>query len=132
MSASGGVRLQTGRFVKPAGRPATRGTRLVGRDLARAKLRRRIPISIIPGIVVGAVLAALTISHVRVQLIDQGYARAAAVERQQELEEELRILTARARELRDPARLAGLAKEMGLARPQRVIALAPPDGARRP
>jgi cell division protein FtsB len=54
------------------------------------------------------------------------------VERLQALEEEQRILTAHVRELRDPARLAKLAREMGLSRPDRVIALAPPGIEPRP
>ena len=52
--------------------------------------------------------------------------------RLQNLEEERRILTAHVRELRDPARLAELAQEMGLSRPDRVIALAPPGDESRP
>jgi hypothetical protein len=105
---------------------------LVGRDLANDAPRRRIPIWLIPGIVVGGVFAALAIAHVRVELIGQGYKRYSAVERLQALEEEKRILTAHVRELRDPARLAELAREMGLSRPDRVIALAPPGDEPRP
>ena len=105
---------------------------LVGRDLANEAPRGRIPVWLIPGIVVGGVFAALAIAHVRVELIGQGYKRYSAVERLQALEEEKRILTAHVRELRDPARLAQLAREMGLSRPDRVIALAPPGGEPRP
>jgi hypothetical protein len=105
---------------------------LVGRDLASDAPRRRIPIWLIPGVVVGGVFAALAIAHVRVELIGQGYKRYSAVERLQALEEEKRILTAHVRELRDPARLAELAREMGLSRPDHVIALAPPGNEPRP
>ncbi len=105
---------------------------LVGRDLANDAPRRRIPLWLIPGLVVGAVFAALAIVQVRVELIDQGYKRYSAVERLQALEEERRILTAQVRELRDPARLARLAREMELSRPDHVIALAPPGGELRP
>ena len=105
---------------------------LVGRDLANEAPRGRIPVWLIPGIVVGGVFAALAITHVRVELIGQGYKRYSAVERLQNLEEERRILTAHVRELRDPARLAELAREMGLSRPGRVIALAPPGDEPRP
>ena len=66
------------------------------------------------------------------ELIGQGYKRYSAVERLQTLEEERRILTAHVRELRDPARLSELAREMGLSRPDRVIALAQPGGEPRP
>jgi hypothetical protein len=105
---------------------------LIGRDLANNTPRRRIPLWLIPGIVVGGVFAALAIAHVRVELIGQGYERYSAVERLQSLEEEKRILTAQVRELRDPARLTRLAREMGLSRPDRVIALAPPGNESRP
>ena len=91
---------------------------LVGRDLANDAPRRRIPIWLIPGIVVGGVFAALAIAHVRVELIGQGYKRYSAVERLQALEEEKRILTAHVRELRDPARLAELAREDGTLPPR--------------
>ena len=97
---------------------------LVGRDLAKDAPHRRIPIWLIPGVVVGGVFAALAIT--------QGYKRYSAVERLQALEEEKRNLTAHVRELRDPVRLARLAREMGLSRPDRVIALAPPGNESRP
>jgi hypothetical protein len=105
---------------------------LIGRDLASNAPHKRIPIWLIPGVVVGGVFAALAIAHVRVELIDQGYKRYSAVERLQALGEEKRILTAHVRELRDPARLAKLAREMGLSRPDHVIALAPPGNEPRP
>jgi hypothetical protein len=129
-------RSKPSRSVK---RPVRRGGRdsgdarvLVGRDLVNDAPRRRIPLWLIPGIVVGGVFAALAIAHVRVELIGQGYKRYSAVERIQALEEEERILTAQVRELRDPARLSNLAREMGLSRPDRVIALAPPGDGLRP
>jgi hypothetical protein len=106
--------------------------RLVGRDVGSDGPRRRIPIWLIPGFAVGGVFAALAVTHVRVELIDQGYKRYSAVERLQALEEEQRILTARLGELRDPARLTTLAQKMGLSRPDRVIALAPPGDELRP
>lgn len=132
MTAPGGLRLPLARAAESAGGRSRRHTGLAGRDLARGSRRSPLPIWTIPGIVVGAVLAALAIAHVRVELIDQGYERASAVERERQLEEQLHILTARVRELRNPARLAKLAGEMGLRRPERVITLAPPDGVRRP
>jgi hypothetical protein len=110
-----------------------RGARnLIGRDLAHDGSRRRIPAWLIPGIVIGGVFAALAIAHVRVELIGQGYKRYDAVERLQSLEEEKRILTARVRELRDPARLAALAGTLGFARPDRTIALEPLGDETRP
>jgi len=105
---------------------------LVGRDLAGGGLRKGFPIWIIPAMVVCGVIVALAIANLRVQLIGQGYKRASAVTKHQQLEEEQRNLAARVRELRDPARLASLAEEMGFARPERVIALAPPGSEMRP
>jgi hypothetical protein len=105
---------------------------LVGRDVGSDATRRRIPIWLIPGLAIGAVFAALAVTHVRVELIDQGYKRYSAVERLQALEEEKRTLTARLNEMRDPARLATLAQKLGLSRPDRVIALAPPGDGLRP
>ena len=105
---------------------------LVGRDLAGGGLRKKLPIWLIPGMVVCGVIVALVIANLRVQLIGQGYKRASAVTRHQELEEEQRNLAARVRELRDPARLASLAKKMGFIRPEHAFALAPPGIETRP
>jgi cell division protein FtsL len=105
---------------------------LVGRDLAGGGLREKVPIWLIPAMVVCGVIVALAIANLRVQLIGQGYKRASAVTRHQELEEEQRNLAARVRELRDPARLASLAQEMGFIRPERAFALAPPGIETRP
>jgi hypothetical protein len=105
---------------------------LIGRDFASDGRRWRVPIWLIPGLVVGGVFAALAIAHVRVELIGQGYRRYSAVERLQALEEERRTLTARVRELRDPARLAAQAEKLGFSQPERVINLAPPQREPRP
>lgn len=105
---------------------------LVGRDLAGGGLRKEFPIWLIPAAVVCVVIVSLAIANLRVQLIGQGYKRASAVTTSKALEEEQRNLAARVRELRDPARLSSLANEMGLIRPKRVIALAPPGIETRP
>jgi cell division protein FtsL len=105
---------------------------LVGRDMAGGGLRNGFPIWLIPATVVCVVIVALAIANLRVQLIGQGYKRASAVTQHQELEEERRNLAARVRELRDPARLSSLAEKMGFARPEHVIALAPPGIETRP
>jgi hypothetical protein len=105
---------------------------LVGRDLAGGGLRKGFPIWLIPAAVVCVVIVSLAIANLRVQLIGQGYKRASAVTTYKTLEEEQRNLAARVRELRDPARLSSLANKMGLSRPERVIALAPPGIETRP
>jgi hypothetical protein len=94
--------------------------------------RRRMSIWLIPVCVLGAVVAALAIAHIRVELIQQGYQRANNVKRHQQLEEEQRNLVARVRELRDPTRLAALAEQAGLSRPERIISLALLDPKSRP
>lgn len=110
----------------------------VDRDYARARsaepsraprLSRRVAtLSLL-----GAVLAALAIVAVRVRLIDQSYALASAMKRERALLEKLRVLTAQRRVLRDPVRLAALAPELGLDRPERLITLDPPGrNERRP
>ena len=113
-------------FAPQRRRRVSNGNCRLGVDLARAPSRRRISIWLIPGWVLGGVFAALIIAHLRVELIQQGYQRASDVKKTQLLEEEQRNLTARVRELRDPARLATLAATQGLARPECVISLAPP------
>ena len=116
----------------PSKRRRSEVKQLIGRDLAVGGFRKKLPIWLIPGMVVCSVIVALTVASLRVQLIGQGYKRASAVTRHQELEEEQRNLAARVRELRDPTRLASLAEEMGLTHPEHVIALAPTGLETRP
>lgn len=108
------------------GRPERRPGDLVGRDLARTRLpasgRRRW----FPALLVGAVVAALALAALRVEVIRQRYALAEVMQEQKRLLERRAALTAQMRSLRDPARLARLAQEMQLGRPERVIDLAAP------
>jgi hypothetical protein len=96
---------------------------LIGRDLAPirsgASDRRRL----LPVALVGALMAALCLAALRIDLIRQGYALAAAMREERELLEERDQLTARVRSLRDPARLARLARSLDFERPGRVIEL---------
>jgi hypothetical protein len=94
--------------------------------------RWRSIVRMIPVWVLGGVAASLVIAYVRVEITQQGYLRADNVTRHQALEEEQRSLAARVRELRNPVRLTALAKEMGLSRPERVIALSPRNPELRP
>ena len=131
-SARSGFGASAGESGEQRGAPRRSPHELIGRDFASDGRRSRIPIWLIPGLVVGGVFAALAIAHVRVELIGQGYRRYSAVERLQALEEEKRALTARVRELRDPARLAAQAEELGFSQPERVINLAAPQREPRP
>lgn len=105
-------------------RPSRRAARsLVGRDLAPARWlvpreRRTLPL-----LVAGVVLAALALAALRIDLIRVRYGLAEAVSEQKALLEERRTLVARVRTLRDPARLARLARERGFVQPERVIEL---------
>ena len=107
---------------------------LIGRDLARTRLpaggRRRL----FPALLTGAVLAALGLAALRVEVIRQRYALAEVMQEQKRLFEERAVLTAQMRSLRDPARLARLAREMQFGRPERVVDLAarPPSAGPRP
>lgn len=95
----------------------------VGRDLAplhRAEERRR---RFLPVLLIGGLIATLGLTALRIDLIRQRYALAAAMGEERRLLEEHRTLTAEVRSLRDPARLTVLAREMGFVRPDSVIRL---------
>jgi hypothetical protein len=119
-------RLRTEQPKSRRGKTATkrRTTKpLVGRDLAplhRAEERRR---RLLPVLLIGCLLATLGLTALRIDLIRQRYALAAAMREEKRLLEEQRTLTAQVRSLRDPARLAVLAAELGFERPAGVIQL---------
>lgn len=69
------------------------------------------------------VLAALTLVHVRTRGIQMRYRLAEALSTEQELLDEQRRLTLEVRQLRNPQQLAERAAALGLAQPERVIAL---------
>jgi hypothetical protein len=122
------------RSRRPRAKPQTSRS-WIGRDLAREYAGGRRSRRLWAAVVIGAVLAGLAIVRVRVTGIDQSYALATAMKREKALLEELRVLTAHRRQLRDPRRLQELAPSLELVRTDRVIALAPaPDstGATRP
>jgi hypothetical protein len=83
-------------------------------------------------VLVGALMAALCLAALRIDLIRQGYALAAAMREEKELLEERRLLTARVRSLRDPARLARLASRLDFERPERVIEISPHEASAEP
>ncbi len=102
----------------------------VGRDVAverpggRSGLRAALPY-----LVGAAVAIGLSIVALRNDLIRMRYGLAAAMQEERDLLQERRELTARVRALRDPARLARLARKRGFVRPDRVIELEPAGGA---
>jgi len=103
---------------------------LVGSDLARPGVlasgrRRLLPIAL--GV---ALLAALAVAALRIDLIRVRYGLADGLRQEKALLEEHRQALARLRALRDPARLGRLAADRGLVRPDRLIDL-PASALRR-
>ena len=116
-------------------RGARRGRRnrrnLAGRDLARVRTAPRSRRRLLVILLTGALLAGFSLAALRIDILRLRYALADALAEQQVLLEEHRVATARLEALRDPARLAVLANERGLSRPQHVIELAPTQLAAR-
>ncbi len=71
----------------------------------------------------GLALGALCLVALRVDILRTRYALAEALALEQQLLSERRDLTVEMRRLRDPARLATLARKRGFVRPERVIDL---------
>jgi len=105
---------------------------LVGRDIGGMSLRSSSHSRLLPVALVGALIAALCLAALRVDLIRQRYDLAEAMNTEKQLLEQKRLLTAQGRRLRDPARLARLAAERGFVRPERLIDLEPIDVAAGP
>jgi hypothetical protein len=99
----------------------TRG--LVGRDLARVRFAGRGPSRLLPVLLVGGLAAGLSLAALRIDNLRLGYALGEALQDEKALLEERRVVSARLEELRNPARLAKLARERGLARAARIIEL---------
>ena len=68
-----------------------------------------------------AVVTALGLSVLRNQILELRYRAAEVLREERALEEERRALAVRVRKLRDPKRLARLARERGFVRPERVV-----------
>jgi hypothetical protein len=73
-----------------------------------------------------AVVVALGVAAVRIDLLRTRYAVAAAMERENELIEEQRQLIVRRRQLRDPVELAVKARERGFRPPAHVVSIPDP------
>jgi cell division protein FtsL len=119
-----------GRAARSQAGPRRRG--LVGRDLARIRLltpghSRQLLLTL-----VAILLAALLLAALRIDIIRMRYSMASAIRERTALLEERRELTAQVRSLRDPSRLARLARDRDLGWPERVIELGPEAGGPRP
>ena len=122
-------------FRSRKGAPQQRRRRqvdLVGRDIGGMSLRSSAHSRLIPVALVGALIAALCLAALRVDLIRQRYDLAEAMNTEKQLLEQKRLLTAQGRRLRDPARLARLAAERGFVRPERLIDIEALDVAAGP
>lgn len=96
----------------------------IGVDLSRAHDPRRTGV-LVPLLAL-ALLAALGIAALRIDLIRTRYAVAAVLEEEQALLEEQRALLVRRRQLRDPVELAKQAQARGFRPPARAYALPDP------
>lgn len=99
--------------------------RLVGRDLARVHLTRSRPARPLAALLAGLLLAGLGLAALRIDILRLRYALADAIETEQSMLSDQRVATARRESLRDPSRLAELARERGFVRPTHVIDLRP-------
>ena len=92
---------------------------VTGRDVSKAEPPRRWLPGIRPAslgvVAAGAVCAALLLVALRMDSVRLRYALADAVRAEQELLDEQRSLTVEVRQLRDPRRLEGIGRELGLA-----------------
>lgn len=99
---------------------------LVGRDLARVGTpgarRRRLAWTLLSGLLA----AAMVLAVLRVDLLRVRYGLADAVKREKALLEQRRSIEAQLQALRDPSRLAQIAREDGLSRARRVAPLEQP------
>jgi hypothetical protein len=102
---------------------ARHGKSLIGLDVARVPARLR-GTSWLP-VVAAAVVGALFLAGLRMDVIRMRLARAASFEEELRLEQEGRELTVEMRRLRDPAELSRQAEALGFHRAERLIDLDP-------
>jgi len=98
---------------------------LIGLDVSGRRGRGRVWIGW--PVIAAALLLALGVAALRVDLIRMRYALADGLATEQGLLEEQRLLTAEMRRLRDPSALAKRARTLGFAHPERVIDLPLPQ-----
>ncbi len=114
-----------------AGAEGARETVLAGRDWKRpARSGRGSHRGLWLPLIVGGMTAALFLVSLRTSILALRYDLDRALARELDLMSERRVATATLRELRDPARLARLARERGFVRPEKVLDLG--AGAARP
>lgn len=100
--------------------------RLVGRDFARSRpLGSTLRAGALGWLVVVACVCALGLAALRIDILRMRYALGDAVQEERSLALERGRRTAQVESLRDPTRLAELARQRGFGRPERVLELRP-------
>jgi hypothetical protein len=97
----------------------------IGRDLARVRLSSGGTSRPLVALLVGALIAGMGLAALRIDILRLRYALADAIESEKTVLESQRVWTARKESLRDPSRLAELARARGFGRPAVVIDLRP-------
>ncbi|MFK7898433.1 MAG: hypothetical protein AB8G23_21550 [Myxococcota bacterium] len=97
----------------------------IGVDVSTGR-QRPLPKALVPLLVL-ALLVALGVAALRIDLIRARYAMSAVLAEEEALLEERRKLIVRRRQLRDPVALALHARERGFVQPTQVIALPEPS-----
>ena len=99
---------------------------LVGRDFARSRpVGTSLRSGLLGWLILVSCVCALGLAALRIDILRMRYALAAAVQEERSLTLQRSRSTAEVEALRDPARLAQLAGELGFDRPERVVELAP-------
>lgn len=99
----------------------------VSRDVSRSEPVARVRRRGLTVLLATALLGALGVAALRVDLIRVRYGLAEAVREEKALFGERRAAVTRVRALRDPTRLGQLAEERGFVRPTRIGALPAPE-----
>lgn len=96
---------------------------LVGRTLSRGRPMSRSARRAVTLLLATALIAALGVAALRIDLIRVRYGLASAVREEKALLQERREAVARVRALRDPTRLQEIARERGFVRPSLIEVL---------
>lgn len=112
--------------MSAAGRSRGIAGDLVGRDFARVRLSAHGPrMRPLRWLIVSAFACAFAIAALRIDILRVRYALGEAVSVEKALVLELREGSAALETLRDPTRLAALARERGFRRPDRILEIEP-------
>jgi len=96
---------------------------LVGRDFARVRLPAARRVRPLGWLLVTAFACAFAIAALRIDILRVRYALGEAIGEEKALQQQLRRQAAELEALRDPSRLAQLARDRGFRRPDRIVDL---------